>query len=94
MKKVLAAIAALTLATPAQALTWEEFWEPFEPDHRIEVIHYNERPQYIRPRTCIKEVRRTRWVPGRWRGDVYIYGHYREVVRDKRVPCRRLTWRD
>ena len=33
MKKVLAAVAALTLATPAQALTWEEFWEPFTDDH-------------------------------------------------------------
>ena len=33
MKKVLAAVAALTLAAPAQALTWEEFWESFNDDH-------------------------------------------------------------
>ena len=96
MKKFLALPLLLALGSPAQAITWEEFWEPFDHDHahRIEVIHYNERPQYIQPRTCIKEVRRTKWVPGRWRGDVYIYGHYMGVVRDKRCPCRRLTWRD
>lgn len=92
MKKFLALPLLLALGSPAQAITWDDFWEPFEPDHRIEVIHYNDRPQYIRPRTCIKEVRRTRWVPGRWRRDVYIYGHYKEVARTKRVPCHRLSW--
>ena len=40
MKKVLAAVAALTLATPAQALTWEEFWEPFNDDHHHHHVHY------------------------------------------------------
>ena len=91
-KLLAASVLLVGFASPAQAITWNDFWEPFDHDHRIEVHHYHDRPQYIRPTTCIKEVRQTRWVPGRWRGDVYIYGHYKEVVRDRRVPCRRLDW--
>ena len=29
MKKIVLALAALSFATPANALTWAEFWEPF-----------------------------------------------------------------
>ena len=29
MKRIVIALAALSFATPANALTWKEFWEPF-----------------------------------------------------------------
>lgn len=46
MKKVFAAaaVAALALSTPAQALTWEEFWEPFNDDHHHHVHYRRDRP--------------------------------------------------
>jgi len=86
IKLTLAALAALSLATPAQALTWEEFWEPFDHDH-IEHHHHYHRP---RPRMCTKYVTKKRYVPGHYRGNVWIYGHWTERSRQKRVPCYTL----
>jgi len=33
MKRIVVALAALSFATPTQALTWKEFWEPFTSEH-------------------------------------------------------------
>ena len=88
IKRTLAALAALTLATPAQALTWHEFWEPFDDDHvHVEHHHHYHRP---RPRMCTKRVHKTRYIPGHYRGDVWIYGHWSVRERRKRVPCYKL----
>ena len=44
MKKLLLAMAGvLALATPASAITWNEFWEPFTSDNHY---HYSPRPYY------------------------------------------------
>lgn len=80
MKKVLAAIAALTLATPAQALTWEEFWEPFTDDHHHHHVHY--RGHRHRPKRC--------WGYRTFYYEPDYYGHpgyYKEKL--VRVRCRR-----
>ena len=81
MKKVLAAVAALTLATPAQALTWEEFWEPFNDDHHHHHVHYRGHRHGHRPKRC-------------WGWRTFYYepyhdhpGYYKEKL--VRVRCRR-----
>ena len=82
MKKVLAAIAALTLATPAQALTWEEFWEPFNDDHHHHHVHYRGHRHGHRPKRC--------WGYRTFYYEPDYYGHpgyYKEKL--VRVRCRR-----
>jgi hypothetical protein len=63
---------------PASAITWEEFWEPFNGR-----IYYNDR---YRVRYCTDRIRRTEYVPGnRWRSG-YVRTWYDTVT----VPCRYL----
>lgn len=69
----------LVLATPAQAITWKEFWEPFT---REEPVRYYRRVE------CSVIITDRIWIPGYYRGPWdYVEGHYelRDVIR--RVPC-------
>ena len=69
MKYLLLLLPFVTL--PASAITWKEFWEPFEP--RV----------YYREPICTEVVYREEYVPGnRWRPG-YVR-HWQERVR---VPC-------
>ena len=79
--KVLTALALVFLATPAQAITWKEFWEPFESDHHHH--HHYERPR--RQVTCTKRIYHEEYVPGSEWSPGYVR-NWTEVVR---VPCRR-----
>jgi hypothetical protein len=72
--KLLALPLMLLMATPANAITWREFWEPFEVEH-----HHHHRPR--RRQVCTEEVYRE--VRNR-RGHFVEY--YYETVR---VPCYR-----
>lgn len=91
IKTSLAALAALTLATPAQAITWEEFWEPFDNDTQVHIYHNHPRPRRIRPRMCEKWVVRDQWVPGYYdRRDRWVRGHWVTKEKLKRVPCYKL----
>lgn len=59
---------------PAQAITWEQFWEPFT----YERPYYRE---YIR--MCRERVFHEEYVPGnRWRS-----GYVRRWTESVRVPC-------
>ena len=58
--KLLALPLILLAAAPAQALTWNEFWEPFDGGH------YHHHRRY--PARCEVVVEYEQWVPGnRWR---------------------------
>lgn len=64
----------LALASPASAITWKEFWEPF--DGGIEHHHYYHRPKY--KKICYHNV------PVKvYRGGVLVNQYY-ETVRE---PC-------
>ena len=69
--KLLALPLLMFLATPAQAITWGEFWEPFTDDHHVEreVHHYH----HSAPprRRCRYKVKRERYIPG----DYYHEGY-------------------
>lgn len=68
MKRLLLIPIIAMLATPARALTWQEFWEPFE---------YTPSHQYNRHRICETVVTRRVWVPGYWLGPYnYVEGYY------------------
>lgn len=74
MKRLLLIPIIAMLATPAQALTWGEFWEPFRYD-----MHYDYIPphQYHSHRICETVVTRRVWVPGYWLGPYnYVEGYY------------------
>lgn len=58
--KLLALPLILLAAAPAQALTWKEFWEPFDGGHHHHYRRY--------PALCEVVVEYEQWVPGnRWR---------------------------
>lgn len=87
-RKLLATCAVLVgvSATPAQAITWGEFWEPFKDDHHHHHVHrevhyYHHRPR--RRRMCKYRMSYQRWQ----RGDRFSEGRY--VWRSKTVwePC-------
>jgi hypothetical protein len=90
MKKLaLASLLLLSAAAPANALTWKEFWEPFEGHGHYHSHHYYyEAPP--RRRMCEVQVTRRVWVPGRWLGHYeYVEGYWEKQTRLKYRPCRR-----
>jgi len=46
-------------ASPAQAVTWGEFWEPFREEH-----HHNHHHHRPRREMCRYRMEKERWVPG------------------------------
>ena len=73
-------------ATPAQAITWKEFWEPFNNGSS----HYHYRPSYPRyywgpydDEICKKTTYREEYIPGNIHRPGYVQRH-RETYR---VPC-------
>lgn len=63
------------LATPSQAITWEEFWGPFRYKSR-----YYPRTTYS---VCTREIHREEYVPGnRWSS-----GYVRRWTEVVEIPC-------
>ena len=72
--KFLIPLALLSLASPANALTWKEFWEPF-----VEESHHDHRHYHGR-RVCYDNVYRESRNP-----EGHIFYYYEQV----RVSCYR-----
>jgi len=80
MKRLLALPLMLLTATPASAITWEEFWEPLDRD-KVEVHHYHHGHHGLRKKRC--------WGM-RWKyyeGDFYHEGYWKKKM--VRVRCHR-----
>jgi deoxycytidine triphosphate deaminase len=73
MKFLMIPIALLALATPASAITWKEFWEPF----KTEEHHHHHYPRRVRE-VCYHNVPVKVYRNGR------LVDHYYETVRE---PC-------
>lgn len=74
MKYLILLLPFITL--PANAITWKEFWEPFENRE------YHHRPSYYTP-TCTQVVYREQYIPGNeWRPGYVRY--WKERIK---VPC-------
>jgi hypothetical protein len=68
------------LATPAQAITWKEFWEPFRSD-RVYIREYPTYRHYVP--MCSQRVYHEEYVPGnRWRS-----GYIRRWSEVETFPC-------
>ncbi len=67
----------LSFATPLNALTWAEFWEPF-----VEGSHYHSRIRN-RTQTCYKIVRWEEYIPG----DEWHRGYVRSRSEKHTIHC-------
>jgi hypothetical protein len=77
MKLLLLTLTLLTISTPAQAITWKEFWEPFGRDE-----HHHHHYREYSP-MCHERIVREEYVPGgRWRS-----GYVRRWVEWVYIPC-------
>lgn len=77
MKPLLLTLTLLTISTPAQAITWKEFWEPFGHDE-----HHHHHYREYSP-MCHERIVREEYVPGgRWRS-----GYVRRWVEWVYIPC-------
>ena len=74
MKYLLLLLPFVTL--PASAITWKEFWEPFDDGS------YHRSPTYYTP-LCTRTVYREEYVPG----NSYRPGYVRYWKERVRVPC-------
>jgi len=73
---------SISFTLPSHAITWKEFWEPFN-NNPWEGIRYYPRP--IRGNEiCRKEVYREQYVPG----DIYSPGYVRRWRETFEIPCR------
>lgn len=79
-KLLAASVVLVGFASPAQALTWKEFWDPFTEDHHHHHHHYSRpRPE----RVCYRQEYREEYIPGNSHTPGYV-----RVYRDKvRIPC-------
>ena len=77
MKPLLLTLTLLTISTPAQAITWREFWEPFGRDEHHHHYYREYSPM------CHERIVREEYVPGgRWRS-----GYVRRWVEWVYIPC-------
>ena len=67
-----AAVLGILSVQPANALTWKEFWEPFQDDHHHYHYDYGHHHHYHRPRRCEVVVHREMWVPGNYYRSGYM----------------------
>jgi len=87
MKLLALAPLLLLTAAPANALTWNEFWEPFDGHGQHYHYHYKAPP---RRRMCEVQVTRRVWIPGHWLGHYkYVEGYYEKQTRLNYRPCGR-----
>ena len=71
------------LATPANALTWEQFWAPFDGHH----YHHHHRDYYEEP-MCRRRLYNEEYVPGYYtRNGHRVGGYVRRWYEWVSVPC-------
>lgn len=69
----------LLFPIPSQAITWKEFWEPF---NEWRPYHY---PREIRVyEVCRKQVYREQYFPG----DLYSPGYVKKWIETIQIPCK------
>lgn len=92
MKLFITLLSLFVVATPAQAITWGEFWDPFtdggtyyrpRPRRYYEPRYYTPRRTYGETEYCTKYTYREEYVPG----DIHRPGYVRRVRDSYRVPC-------
>ena len=66
------------LASPANAITWNQFWRPFNNGS-----YYRSPFYYNPPPICTRNVYHREYVPG----DGYRYGYVRTWTERVQVPC-------
>lgn len=74
MTKILTFLALIFISTPSQAITWEEFWEPFSYEYGSK----------IKTVECYKTIYYERYIPG----NGYSRGYVRSWIEKVRIPCR------
>jgi hypothetical protein len=78
--KLLPILLLALIPVPAQAITWQEFWEPF----RTERVYIRERPVYRRyVPMCTERVWHEEYVPGNYWRQGYVRT-WSEIIT---VPC-------
>ncbi len=82
MKKLLPILIVFAFPTSAQAITWGEFWEPFDGHHHH---HHPSRRRYYdtHNEVCTKKVYKERYKPG----DIHYPGYVQRWYETYRVPC-------
>lgn len=72
------------VSSPSHAITWKEFWEPFNNRY----YNYYPSPYRYRQRriyeVCRKEIYREQYIPG----DIYTPGYVKRWRETIEVPCR------
>jgi|ETNvirenome_6_85_1030632.scaffolds.fasta_scaffold13245_7 hypothetical protein len=82
MKVFISLLSLLAIATPAQAITWEEFWDPFTSDRVYVTPSY--RPRYYEENEyCTRYTYREEYIPG----NIHRPGYVRRYRDNYRVPC-------
>ena len=108
MKKLLLLpllLIGITTPVKAEALTWNEFWEPFVESyhyghdhgtghwHDWRYDHHHRRPHYgPYRRRCEVTITKKYWVPGQYIGRSWVPGYYehRDVIEWERCRVRPL----
>lgn len=70
----------LFLSSPAYALTWKEFWEPFNSNYQYRYYFPNPTRSY---EVCKKEIYREKYIPG----DMFSPGYVKTWRETIIVPC-------
>ena len=78
MKFFITLLSLLVISTPAQAITWGEFWEPFTGERSGYRPRYGGESEY-----CTKYTYREEYIPG----DIDRPGYVRRYRRSYRVRC-------
>ena len=68
----------LLVPLPADAITWNQFWRPFNNGN-----YYYHRPYYYQQRLCNRTIHREEYIPGTY----YQPGYIRRWTEVKTVPC-------
>ena len=75
--KLLFLIITIFLSTPSKAITWKEFWKPF--NNGTSGHYYNRYSNH----ECFNYVYREEYVPG----NIWSHGYVRRWKERVRVPC-------
>ena len=76
--KLLLLVSTIFLSTPSQAITWNEFWKPF---NHGSSVYYNTRTNTNH--VCFRNVYREQHIPG----NKWSPGHVSSWVERVTVPC-------
>lgn len=80
--RLLLLISTIFLATPSQAITWNQFWRPFNNGSGVYFYNNNYYNGYTNAK-CFRDVYREEYIPG----NGWSYGYVRRWTERVRVPC-------